>query len=156
MRALGIDIGLRTTGYAIMDNKNIIECATIEPDPSSSIAERLQFIYRSILKVVQNFHPDVACIETVFYSKNPKTLSLLSQVKGVILLACANAKTEIYEFTPAEIKMALTGNGRADKSQVRFMVENIVHTKIPSPYDISDAIACALCYVLRSDKSKIS
>lgn len=151
MRVLGIDPGLRCTGYGLIDfagpRTDLVQCGTIRTDADRSFALRLQTIYDDIADVIDEYHPDEFAIEEAFYSKNAKTALQLGHVRGVAMLAAVHAGLLVSEYSAKKIKMALTGRGGASKEQVQFMVTKRLHLKDPPrPTDVSDALACALCH----------
>lgn len=156
MLILGIDPGTATTGYGmIRKNKNVklknkdgVSClgyGVIKTDPSFSDGERLQKIHGEISRLINRYKPEILAVENVYFFKNLKTAFPVSQAKGVILLAAAIKKIRVYEFTPLQVKMAVTGYGRAEKKQVQKMVKVLLHLEeIPRPDDAADALAIAL------------
>ncbi|MFA5033422.1 MAG: crossover junction endodeoxyribonuclease RuvC [bacterium] len=155
MRIIGIDTGLRTTGYAIIETNKILKCGICETTEKMPLAERLKVLYDGMKMVMQEYSPEIAVYETVFYKQNFGTFSKLSHARGVLLLAAADMGIKIKEYSPAEIKMAVTGNGRASKDQIHSMVERLTGMKILPSLDVGDALACALCYRMREENSRI-
>lgn len=151
MRVIGIDTGLKTTGYAIIENNKIVKCGICATKATLSLSERLKSLHTEMKKIMEEYSPDVAVYETVFYKQNASTLCKLAQARGVLLLAAAERGIKIKEYAPAEIKLAITGNGRASKYQIHSMVEKLIGSRIDDSLDIGDAVACALCYVMRND-----
>ena len=152
MRVLGIDVGLRHTGYAVIDGMTLVVCGVYSSDDKLSFSLRLKELYDSLKLLIQKEVPEVAVYETVFYGQNARTLSILAHVRGVLLLAAQESEVKIKEYTPTEIKKAVSGNGRASKYQVHGMVERLLGMKLSPSSDIGDAVACALCYVLRNGR----
>lgn len=152
MRILGIDPGLATVGYGIIECENnlfkAIDYNCILTPPKMSIGKRLKKIYDGISKVIKKYKPDETAIEEIFFAKNIKTGIMVSEARGVIILACfKNGSGIIKEYTPLEVKIALTGYGRADKNQVQQMVKAILNLKsIPKPDDVADALAIAISH----------
>lgn len=151
MRILGIDPGLAIVGYGIIDvegNKNkIVDYGVIETDSKSDLPTRLEEIFNLITQLLENYRPDELAIEELFFSKNVKTALSVGHARGVEILACKLYGLEAYEYTPLQIKQAITGFGRADKKQVQYMVKNLLNLKeIPKPDDASDALAVALTH----------
>lgn len=149
-RILGLDPGLATTGYGLIDqNSNRISLVTFNcfyTSPNKSFAERLKQIYQELDEIIKQYRPNQIAIEKIFFAKNVKTALEVSQARGVLLLAAIQNNIPIEEFTPLQIKQALTGYGRADKTQIQKMVKTILGLKaIPKPDDAADALACALC-----------
>jgi crossover junction endodeoxyribonuclease RuvC len=151
VKILGIDPGTATTGWAIIKSQegkdSLLGYGYIETDKNNRPAARLWEIARDLKKIIKRFQPDEAAIEELFFFKNLKTVMAVSQSRGVVLLTLEDLKVKIAEYTPLEVKQALTGYGRAEKKQVQFMVKNILGLKVvPRPDDVADAIAIALCH----------
>ncbi len=148
MRIIGIDPGTRFCGYGIIetDNRRITAagCNCININPKLKLSGRLNELYSSLIKVIKEYQPDIAAVESIFYGKNIQSAFTLGHARGVILLACSQFNLPIYEFSPKEIKKAVVGNGNAQKSQVRYMIQKLVGLKeeIKSE-DASDALAIA-------------
>lgn len=142
MRILGIDCGLSETGYAFLIDGCLVKSGVISTGKELNIADRIGLIYDGIKEVVHLERPDISVIETIYGGKNIKTLIYLAHVRGSILLATLD--TKIYEASPAEIKKAVTGNGRASKQQVRYMVEKFLDITKGLSEHVIDACACAL------------
>jgi len=149
MKIIGIDVGLRCTGYAIMENGKLITSGVYHTTNFLSLSKRLKELHLGMKSLMQKESPDIAVFETVFYKQNIKTFSLLAQARGVLLLAAEELGIKIAEYSPREIKKAISGSGRASKYQVHKMVERLLGVEIPVPSDIGDAVACALCYSSR-------
>lgn len=152
MRILGIDPGLATIGYAVLDKNEIgqiaiVDYGMISTPKTHSLPIRLLEIYQSFQSLLNNFKPDEIAIEELFFNKNITTGIPVSHARGVTLLACRQWTEKIYEYTPIQIKQAITGVGRAEKHQVQYMTKTILHlTEIPRPDDVADALAIALCH----------
>ncbi|HID93000.1 MAG TPA: crossover junction endodeoxyribonuclease RuvC [bacterium (Candidatus Stahlbacteria)] len=150
MRILGVDTGIRSAGYAVLNKRRkIIDYGVLKTSNSSSLEERLMMIYKGLKKVIAKNKPDIAVYERIFYQKNPSTLILMAQARGVLLLAAQELGVKVHEITPAEIKQVITGNGRASKAEVRSKLETILGKKVAGSYHVSDAVACVLCYLLK-------
>jgi crossover junction endodeoxyribonuclease RuvC len=151
---LGIDPGTAVTGYGVVKGDrssppHLIECGIIRTKPRDALAQRLQEIYTGVSELIQKHNPDALSIEDVFYARNVRTTIVLGHARGVIMLAAANARLEIAEYPPAEIKKAVVGAGGATKDQVQFMVMRLLRLKTPpQPADASDGVAAALAHVL--------
>lgn len=161
MVILGIDPGYAIIGYGIIDtNKSdmVVDYGAITTPKEDSMPVRLEAIEASLKYIFEKFKPDVVAIEELFYFKNQKTVIQVAQARGVIVLACQKYCGNIYEYTPLQIKQALTGNGRAEKAQVQYMVKAILNlNSVPKPDDTADALAVAICHsqtnnVLKSNK----
>jgi crossover junction endodeoxyribonuclease RuvC len=154
MIVLGIDPGTAVTGYGVVkgdrsSSPHLVECGIIRTKARDPLASRLQEIYSGVVELIQKHRPDALSIEDVFYARNVRTTIVLGHARGVIMLAAANARIEIAEYPPAEIKKAVVGSGGATKEQVQFMVMRLLRLKTPpQPADASDGVAAALAHVL--------
>lgn len=154
MIVLGIDPGTAVTGYGVVKGDRnlpprLLECGVIRTKPRDPLASRLQEIHAGLVELIQRHRPDALAIEDVFYARNVRTTVVLGHARGVILLAAANARIEIAEYPPAEIKKAVVGAGGATKEQVQFMVMRLLRLKTPpQPSDASDGVAAALAYIM--------
>lgn len=152
MVILGIDPGTATVGYGLIEvNKTditrVINYGVIQTSSKLEMKDRLNIIFDDMNELIENFNPDTISIEQLFFFKNAKTVISVSQARGVILLSATRKKLDIYEYTPLQVKMALTGYGRADKSEVQNSVKDILNLdKIPKPDDAADALAIAICH----------
>jgi len=150
MIIIGIDPGTATTGYGIIkkenDNLKMIDYGCIKTEQKFSTAERLEQIDQQLTKLIKKHKPQKMAIEDIFFFKNVKTVIKVSQARGVILSRAAQMKILIDEYTPLQIKQAVTGYGRAEKIQVQKMVKLLLNLKeIPKPDDAADALAAAIC-----------
>jgi len=150
MLILGIDPGTARIGAGLIeykDKKASVVCYDcLETSAKNSTAERLRDLHKQLTKFIKKHQPAVVAVEDLFFFKNVKTIIKVSQARGVILLAVAQAKLPVYEYTPLQIKQALTGYGRAEKKQIQQMVKVILNLKeIPKPDDAADALAIAIC-----------
>ena len=148
---LGIDPGYAIVGYGVVkkENGNIepIACGTIETPPHESVPVRLAMIDEQMQKVMAKYKPDVVAVEELFFNTNVTTGIKVAQARGVILLNAIKECGSLYEYTPLQVKLALTGNGRAEKHQVQYMVKAVLGLdKIPKPDDAADALAVAVCH----------
>ncbi len=154
-RVLGIDVGIAICGWAIVEkdpmfaNKNkLIECGAVLTQPEQSVTNRLGLIYSGLMEVIDKFSPNIVAVESIFYFKNQKTIISVSQARGVILLASEHRNLPTFDYTPLQVKTALTGYGRAEKKQIQKMIKLIYGLpEIPKPDDIADAIAVATCHL---------
>jgi len=150
MRILGIDPGLITTGYGVVEIKDgsakVLEVGTIEPDAKARFEQRLAKIHLHITTILQAHHPDVVVLEKLYaHSTHPATGIILGHVRGVICLSVAQAKVELVEQSVKRIRKALIGNGNATKPQVQEFVKRLLNIKSSSfKLDASDALALAL------------
>lgn len=150
MRILGIDPGLAIVGYSVIDivkDKNIlVSSGSIQTDKDKTDSERLLEIETDMQTIIENFQPDFASIEKLFYFKNQKTIIPVAEARGVILSVLQKNKIKIQEFTPIEVKQIITGYGRATKDEVAKIVQmSIEYKKLPKLDDTLDSIAIALC-----------
>ena len=151
MVILGIDPGIGRCGWGIITVNNsqltVNNYGCIETKPNSPIEQRLLIINQKIQGLIKEYKPDVLAIEELFFSTNAKTAFMVGQARGVILLSAGLGKIPIAIYTPLQVKMALTGYGRADKNQIAQMVKVILKLeKIPKIDDTSDALAVALAH----------
>ncbi|MCL5798449.1 MAG: crossover junction endodeoxyribonuclease RuvC [Patescibacteria group bacterium] len=160
MIVLGIDPGIAITGIAIVEENKGEQALThseaITSSSNLSTAQRLLKLHQSLQSLIEKYHPQTAALENLFFNTNAKTALVVGQARGVIQLALTQAKIPIAEYTPLQVKMALTGYGRADKFQIQQMVKQILKLpKILSPDDVADAAAIALTHCF-SYKMKLS
>ena len=151
MRILGIDPGYAIMGYGVIDMKgnrfSVCNYGAVTTLAGMEMPDRLKCLYSGLMEVIEEHRPDVVSIEELFFNKNTKTAIMVAQARGVIILACANSGVEIYEYTPLQIKQALVGYGRAEKTQVQQMVKTLLNLEeIPKPDDVADALAAAVCH----------
>jgi len=148
---LGIDPGSYNVGYGILqvEKRKIVAagCDTITINSKIQLAKRLTFIHSGIDKVISEYNPDIAVIETIFYGKNIKSAFTLGHARGVIMLALAQQNIKIFEYSPREVKKSVVGNGNASKEQIQYMVQKILNLSTkPKTEDAADALAIALCH----------
>ena len=151
MKILGIDPGLRQTGYGLIAFKNdtikLVDYGVIKTDNKTSTPDRLLTIFNDMSTIIHKFNPHKFVIEDIFYSINVKTTIALGQARASAILAAASNNVSIAEYSTRKIKQALTGNGNSTKEQVQFMVKSILKIDfLPEPIDASDALATAICY----------
>jgi crossover junction endodeoxyribonuclease RuvC len=152
MRVLGIDCGSRITGYGVIDGDGadcvFVRCGVIRSRPADPLAERLKGIYKGIVGVIRELQPEAAAFESLFYATNVQSALKLGHVRGVSMFAAAEADLPVFEYSPLEVKSAVTGYGRAEKPQVQQMVRALLKLDTPpQPYDASDALAVAICHL---------
>ncbi len=157
MNILGIDPGSRNLGYAIIDsngkNHKLIEAGLIKI-PKSILQEQIVDVTEGLDLILKSHHIDEVAIEDIFYAYNPKTVLKLAQFRGAISLKILQEIGYFYEYTPLQVKKALTGNGKASKEQVAFMVKRILGIKGEvKPLDITDAMAIAITHAQRRVKN---
>lgn len=150
MKILGIDPGTSLIGYGIIDNdKNkykVIDFGFLKTPANIANADRVKTVHDFFKKLIKKYKPEYLAIESLFFFKNIKTVLQVSEIRGILLLTAAEQGLEIKEFTPLQVKQAVSGYGRADKKQVQRMVEMIIGQKIKNvPDDTVDALAIAIC-----------
>lgn len=150
MLILGIDPGTATIGLGLIEYENkklrLIKYDCIRTVKTRNTAQRLDDLFSQLTQFIKKHRPERIAVEDIFFFKNLKTVIKVSQARGVIMLAAARQNIEIFEFTPLQVKQALTGYGRAEKRQIQQMVKTILKLKeIPRPDDAADAIAIAIC-----------
>ncbi|MSO48429.1 MAG: crossover junction endodeoxyribonuclease RuvC [Acidobacteria bacterium] len=151
MRIFGIDPGSIRTGYGCVETGGsrhvLVTCGAISAPAGSGFAERLHVIHETLTRALRETSPDCVAIENLFHARNVRSALQLGHARGVAMLAAVQAGVPIVEYTPAEIKLAVVGYGRADKVQVQHMVKLLLGlTALPKPFDASDALAAALCH----------
>jgi crossover junction endodeoxyribonuclease RuvC len=149
---LGVDPGAGTTGYGVVARGgggavSLLECGVVRTHASQPLAQRLRDIHDGLVEVIARHAIDVVAVEGVFYAKNARTTVILGQARGAVLLAAALRDLTVVEYSPAEIKNAVCGTGRAAKEQVQYMVQQMLRLKAPpQPNDAADGVAVALCH----------
>jgi len=152
MRVLGIDCGSRVTGYGVIDSDGgeccMVRCGAIKTKSSDPLSNRLRSIHNAIVEIIRDLEPEAAAFESLFYATNVQSALKLGYVRGVSMFAAAEANLPVFEYSPLEVKSAVTGYGRAEKNQVQQMVRALLKLEAsPEPYDASDALAVAICHV---------
>ena len=152
MRIVGIDPGSERTGYGCVETDGrrhrLITCGTIAAAAADAFPARLARIHRELVTLFAKTRPDCVAVESVFHAINARSALKLGHARGVALLAAVEAGCTIVEYTPAEVKRAVVGYGRAEKRQVQQMVKLLLGlAQPPRPYDASDALAVAICHV---------
>ncbi|MBR2750199.1 MAG: crossover junction endodeoxyribonuclease RuvC [Clostridiales bacterium] len=150
MIIVGIDPGYAITGFGVVSyEKNhfqVLDYGAITTKAHTPFEQRLLTIHQQMDVLIERFHPDVMAIEELFFARNTTTAIGTAQARGVVILAAAEANIPVYEYTPMQIKQAVTGYGRADKNQVSQMVKMLLNLeKMPKPDDVTDALAVAIC-----------
>jgi crossover junction endodeoxyribonuclease RuvC len=149
MRILGIDPGLRITGFGVIDKQgqhiSYVASGCIKT-PDGELPGRLKVILDSLREVIELHQPQLAAVEKVFVNVNPQSTLLLGQARGAAICAAVSADLPVAEYTALQVKQAVVGNGHADKEQVQAMVTRLLNLSgTPSP-DAADALACAICH----------
>ena len=149
MRILGIDPGYNIIGYGVIETQGlkVVDYGVITTPKNMPISQRLNTIYQATIELMETFKPDEIAFEELFFNTNTTTAIPVAEARGVLIVACKQYVDRLFEYTPLQIKQALTGNGRAEKKQVQFMVKNILGlSAVPKPDDAADALAVALCH----------
>ena len=152
MKIVGIDPGSERTGYGCLESDGrrhrLIACGAITAAAGDAFPDRLARIYRELTALLARTRPECVAVESVFHAVNARSALKLGHARGVALLAAVEAGCTVVEYTPAEVKRAVVGYGRADKRQVQQMIKLLLGLdKAPSPYDASDALAVAICHL---------
>lgn len=151
MRILGIDPGLASTGWGFIIHPEgsaaDVSWGVIKTDSAMEMAQRLRIIHRELGDLVARLQPEAVVVEEIFFSRNVKTAIVVAQARGVAVLAAALANVPVADYTPNEIKKAVSGRGGAGKGQVQRMVATLLGlNEIPRPDHAADALAAALCH----------
>ena len=151
MRILGIDPGYAIVGYGVLEFDNVrfkvVNYGAVTTNADTPFDKRLAEIYTDICSVLEMFKPDCVSIEKLYFNTNITTGIDVAQARGVIMLAAAQRDIPVFEYTPLQVKVAVTGYGRAEKRQMQEMTKNILHLKeVPKPDDTADALAIAICH----------
>ncbi len=168
VRVLGIDPGTATVGYGIIDFKNnnydTVTYGCIYTDKDLPMPKRLEKIYDELYALIEEYKPAHMAVEELFYFKNNKTVISVGQARGVIILCGEKQGLQLDSYTPLQVKMGITGYGKAEKKQVQIMVQRILKlNELPEPDDAADALAIAVthinslnsgCYNISADKKK--
>ena len=160
LRILGIDPGLATVGFSIVDveksKMKLVTCGVISTPAHTSLSSRLDRIFEDMNELISSFSPEVMSIEELFFNTNITTGIAVAHARGVILLSAYRAGVQVFEYTPLQVKQAVVGYGRAEKNQVIDMVRRILALPAaPKPDDAADAVALAICHA-RSSTSLLS
>lgn len=152
MKTLGIDPGSAIMGFGLVSDGGrkleAIDFGCIKTPKENTPSERLLLLHERLEALLKKLKPDHMAVESLFFCNNSKTAMAVGQARGIILLSAARANINVSEYTPLQVKMALTGYGKADKRQVQHMVKNILKLKdIPRPDDAADALAIAICHL---------
>ncbi len=152
MLVLGIDPGTAIVGYGLIEYKDnkmkTIKYGCIYTDKELPLNKRLEIIFNELTELIEIYKPDTFAIEELFYFKNNKTVISVSQARGVMVLAATLKNLPIFEYTPLQVKIGITGYGRAEKKQVQLMVQRILSLEeIPKPDDAADALAIAITHI---------
>lgn len=147
---LGIDPGTAILGFGVIDgdtDPRLIDVGVIETESTTPMPERLVHLHAETARLIERYAPDVLAIEQLFFSRNVTTAIAVGQARGVVLLAAAQAGVEVAEYSPSEVKFAISGYGKAEKRQMQEMVRIILNLEYaPQPDDAADALAIAICH----------
>lgn len=157
MRVFGIDPGCDRTGYGCIDSDGrrhrLVAYGAVRTSPADSLGEKLAIIHRTLSALLAECQPECVAIENLFHAVNVRTALKLGHARGVAMLSAVEAGLQVAEYTPAEIKRAVVGYGRAEKPQVQQMIQLLLGLEErPSPHDAADALAVAICH-LHSSRS---
>lgn len=151
MLTLGIDPGIAILGFGLVEEcgrklkAHEHGCLRTKKEAQG---KRLHKLYNGLKEIIKDTKPDIIAVERLFFAKNQKTAISVGEAKGIILLSAAESGIEVFEYTPLEVKMAITGYGRADKKQIQSMVKSLLGLEdIPKPDDAADALAIAICHL---------
>lgn len=152
MIIVGIDPGLATVGFGVIEKsqENIIPVSygCIRTSAEKRTSERLLNIYNETNALFEKYSPQTVAVEKLFFNKNVTSAIMVSEARGVILLAAQQKQIPVFEYTPAQIKQAITGTGQADKRQVQEMIKSLLGLdELPRPDDAADGLSIALCHV---------
>ena len=151
MIILGIDPGYAILGWGVIEKMGnhfrAIDYGAVTTDKDTEMPRRLEILYDGLREIIEEYRPEEASIEKLFFNTNTTTAINVGQARGVAILACMKGGLKVAEYTPLEIKQALVGYGRADKKQVQFMVKTMLNLpEVPKPDDTADALAAAICH----------
>lgn len=150
---LGVDPGTAITGYGVVGENSdgdidLLACGVIRTAPTTPMHLRLLEIYEDLRGIIREFRPDELAVEKLFFGRNVTTAIAVGQARGAILLAAASEGMEVVEYTPAEVKSAISGYGNAEKVQVQEMVRQLLRLEsAPEPDDAADGVAIAVCHL---------
>ena len=152
MRVFGIDPGSERTGYGCVETggsrHTLVTCGAIRTSASATFPEKLLQIFEELTALLADCQPDAVAVENLFFATNARSALKLGHARGVAVLAAVRAGVSVAEYSPAEIKRAVVGYGRAEKPQVQHMVKLLLGlAEVPSPHDAADALAVAICHV---------
>jgi crossover junction endodeoxyribonuclease RuvC len=152
VKIFGIDPGSERTGYGCIESAGsrhvLVICGSLSSPPRVTFPEKLMAIYAGLESLLERYRPDAVAVEGIFYAKNVRSALKLGHARGVAILAASRAGLPVVEYSPAEIKRAVVGYGRAEKPQVQEMVRLLLGLDaVPSPHDVADALAVAMCHL---------
>jgi crossover junction endodeoxyribonuclease RuvC len=161
VRIFGIDPGSERTGYGCVETDGsrhrMVACGAISAPPHATFPEKLLVIHTRLAALLIECRPDAVAIENLFFATNVRSALKLGHARGVAMLAAVEAGVDVFEYTPAEIKRAVVGYGRAEKSQVQQMIKLLLGlAAVPSPHDAADALAVAICHVNAQPPARVA
>lgn len=141
------------TGFGVIERRNrgvaCVDCGTIAAG-DGTLADRLVAVYDGLAEIIQAHDPHLVAIENAFLGRNVKALAVMSQARGVLVLAARRADLPVFEYTPREVKQSVVGTGRASKTQIAYMVRTLLElADVELPFDVTDGLAVALCHLNR-------
>jgi len=148
---MGVDPGTAITGFGLVryngNRFSLVDCGCIRTASEMPLAERLHTLYRELVDVIRRHNPEQFAVEDLFFNKNARTALAVGHARGVAMLAAASSGLPVFEYTPLQVKQSVAGFGRAEKTQVQFMVKAILALPAaPTPDDVADALAVAICH----------
>ncbi len=151
MIIMGIDPGIAITGYGVLeydrDRFRVIDFGAVITDSKTPLPLRLKYLFNQLNSIIIRTNPDQFAMEELFFNKNVRTALTVGHGRGVAMLSAAMAGLEVFEYTPLQVKLAVVGEGRAEKGQVQFMVRALLSLReTPRPDDVADALAVAICH----------
>jgi len=155
VKIFGIDPGSERTGYGCVERSGsrhlLVLCGTLSAPAAATFPERLKHIHAGLVSLLAECRPDCVAVESIFHARNVRSALKLGHARGVALLAASEAGLPVVEYAPAEIKRAVVGYGRAEKAQIQQMVKLLLGLDAaPSPHDVADALAVAICHLHNS------
>ena len=152
MRILGIDPGIVTMGYGVIESSDdeiaLVDCGALNCPAHSPIGERLSYLYGELRKIISRYQPDVVAIEQPFVAKNVRSTLAIGKAQAVAILAAANKGIPSYEYTPTQVKQRVASYGASSKEQIQEMVRlQLGLSQVPQPSDAADALAVAICHL---------
>lgn len=147
---MGVDPGTHRTGVGILETDGrthkVVYCGIIRAASKDVIAKRLLHVFESLQTIIQSYKPDVMALESLFFAKDVQAVERIGEARACAMLAASKQDLEVIEYAPTAVKRSVTGNGRASKEQVQFMVMRLLNLKTAPSLDASDALAIALCH----------
>jgi crossover junction endodeoxyribonuclease RuvC len=158
VKIFGVDPGSERTGYGCIESSGgryrLVTCGILSAPARSTFPEKLLAIHTGLRSLLDRHRPDCMAVEDIFYAKNVRSALKLGHARGVALLAASEAAIPVVEYSPAEIKRSVVGYGRAEKAQVQTMMKLLLGLDaVPSPHDVADALAVAICHIHTSSSA---